>query len=63
VTARGLLDAKPEEEIEDMLEPEPPVISKDTPVAIAKTLLKEFPLLLINDKGKIIGILAREDVL
>jgi predicted transcriptional regulator len=63
ITARGLLDADPAESISDKLEPEPPVISKETPLAVGKSLLKEFPMLLINDKGKIIGILAREDVL
>jgi predicted transcriptional regulator len=63
ITAQGLLDADKDESILQLLEPEPPIIAKDAPVSAAKTLLKGFPLVLVNDRGKIVGIVAREDVL
>ena len=63
ITAKSLLDAESEKIIEFYLESEPPMISNETTVNTAKTLLKQFPVVLINKKGKISGLITREDVL
>ncbi len=63
ITAKSLLDAEPEKNIESYLESEPPIISNETTILTAKSLLKQFSMILINKKGRISGLITREDVL
>lgn len=63
ITARGLLEAEPSDTVEQYMEPEPPIISKDAPVISAKSLLKHCEMILVSEKGKIVGVVTREDVI
>ena len=63
VTAQTLLDADHNSLLKDVIEPEPPIIHKDAPISSARALLKGFPMVLVSDKGKLLGLIAREDVL
>ncbi|NQV08732.1 CBS domain-containing protein [Candidatus Woesearchaeota archaeon] len=41
----------------------PPTIGKNTPVRIISNLLSNYPLIIVNDKGKLIGIITKSDLI
>ena len=65
VAERDLLDAilEKKETVEEIMEQAPPIISADTPVPTVAQLLKFCPIVLIQDKGKITGVVTKADVL
>ena len=64
VTTKGLLDVEDDTApVQDHLEPGPPCVPRTASVESVKPLLKEFPMVLVTDQGKLIGIVTRHDVL
>ncbi len=49
--------------IEDIMGDAPPIISKNTSVSAASDLLKYFQLIIVSEKGKILGIVTKADIL
>ncbi len=61
-----LLDAfnKPNvEKAEDIMGDIPPIIAKDTTIDILSSLLKFYPIVMVSDKGNLIGVITKADVL
>ncbi len=49
--------------VEDVMESAPPVISSDTSVSVVSGLLKYFQMVLVGQKGKLIGVITKSDLL
>ena len=48
---------------EEIMEESPPVIAKNTKMEAITSLLKFYPILIIQDSGKLIGIITKADIL
>jgi predicted transcriptional regulator len=48
---------------EEIMESSPPIISQNAEIYIVKQLLKFYPLLLIEEKGKLFGIITKADLI
>tara|TARA_Y100000310_G_scaffold345072_1_gene461599 strand:- start:494 stop:700 length:207 start_codon:yes stop_codon:yes gene_type:complete len=51
-----------EDLVEDYLEDSPPVVDRKTPVPAIKETLKYFPLILVANKGKIVGAITAHNI-
>ncbi len=49
--------------VEDLMTKSPPLISKDTNILVITSLLKHFPVVLVSEKGKAVGLIAKSDLL
>ena len=49
--------------VKDIMGAPPPIISKDTNKEVVSTLLKYFPLLIVQEKGEILGVITKSDLL
>ena len=49
--------------VKEIMLDSPPSISIKTPIRIITDLLQSFPLIIINDKGKIVGIITKADLI
>jgi predicted transcriptional regulator len=49
--------------VADIMEDCPPIINPKTPSDIISNLLRIFPVVLVSDKGKIIGLITKSDLL
>jgi predicted transcriptional regulator len=49
--------------VADIMEDCPPIINPRTPSDIISNLLRIFPVVLVSDKGKIIGLITKADLL
>lgn len=66
VSETTLLDAlmsKKEKNIADIMEEAPPIISKTTSVKIISSLLRHYPMVLVSESGKLIGLITKADLL
>lgn len=48
---------------EDIMEESPPTIAKDTKIEVVKQLLKFYPIVFVKEKGKLIGLITKADLI
>jgi predicted transcriptional regulator len=53
----------PETKIEEIMKDEAPIVSKDAGVSLVSTLLKNYNFVLVSEKGKILGVITKADIL
>ena len=61
-----LLDAfnkKNVEKAEDIMGDIPPIIAKDTSIDLISNLLKFYPIVMVSEKGKLLGVITKADIL
>jgi len=49
--------------VKDLMMETPPLISQNTKISVVSSLLKHFPIVLILEKGKMVGLIAKSDLL
>ena len=54
---------EPNKKLDDIMEEVPPLISKNTRLSAIITMLKFFPILLVQEKGKLIGVITKADLI
>ena len=47
----------------DIMQDAPPRISKDASLSVASGLLRYYPVVLITEKGKILGLVTKADII
>ncbi|MEK6835575.1 MAG: CBS domain-containing protein [Nanoarchaeota archaeon] len=47
----------------DVMDDIPPIIAKNTKIEVIKQLLRYYPLVLIKEKGKLIGLITKADLI
>ena len=66
VSESTLLDALISEKgkkVSDIMEETPPIVSKTASVQIISNLLKYYPMVLVSESGKLIGLITKADLL
>jgi len=66
VSESTLLNAlmnKKDKKIEDIMEETPPMVSKTTSVKVISNLLGHYPVVLVSESGKLIGLITKADLL
>ena len=67
VSETAILDAvikgKQDLKVNDVLEDTPPSISKKSPLSMISSLLKFYPMVIVSEKGKQVGIITKADVI
>lgn len=48
--------------LKDIMEDAPPVLSKEATITIVSELLKHYPLILVQDSGKLKGVITKSDL-
>ena len=49
--------------VKDIMQESPPIVSKMTSVQVISSLLKHYPLVLVSEEGKLIGLITKADLL
>lgn len=49
--------------VEELMEEPPPIITKNTKLTVINSLLKFYPILIIQDLGKPIGVITKADII
>jgi predicted transcriptional regulator len=66
VSESTLLDglmSKKDKKISDIMEESPPIISKTASTQIISNLLRHYPMVLVSESGKLIGLITKADLL
>ena len=50
-------------QLKDVMQEAPPIVSKTTPIQVVSSLLKHFPMVLVSEEGKLIGLITKSDLL
>ena len=58
----ALLDAKGKI-VKDVMQESPPIISKTTSIQVVSNLLKHYPMVLVSEEGKLVGLITKSDLL
>ena len=61
VSESTLLDAlmsKKSKNVDDIMEESPPTVSKKASIQIISNLLRHYPMVLVSDSGKLIGLIS-----
>lgn len=49
--------------VRDIMQESPPIVSKTTPIQLVSNLLKHYPMVLVSEEGKLIGLITKSDLL
>lgn len=49
--------------VEDIMEEAPPIVSKTASIKVISSLLHHYPMVLVSDSGKLIGLITKADLL
>ena len=66
VSESTLLDAlmgNKSKKIADIMEESPPTISKTASIKVVSSLLRHYPVVLVSDSGKLVGLITKSDLL
>lgn len=63
VLLEKVLDGLTQSKVKEVMQTNPPIMPPDTKQSVIANLLKHFPLVLIEQKGKLIGIVTKADLL
>ncbi len=66
VSESTILDAllKPKgSNVKDVMQEAPPIVSKKTSVHLISDLLKHYPMIVVSEEGKLIGLITKSDLL
>ncbi len=50
-------------QVKDIMQEAPPIVSKTTPIQVVSNLLRHFPMVLVSEEGKLIGLITKSDLL
>ena len=51
------------QKIDEVMQEAPPIVSKKTSVQVISNLLKHYPMVLVSQEGKLIGVITKSDLL
>lgn len=49
--------------VRDVMQESPPIVSKTTSVQVVSNLLKHYPVVLVSEEGKLVGVITKSDLL
>ena len=49
--------------VSDVMQESPPVVSKTTSIQVVSNLLKHYPIVLVSEEGRLIGLITKSDLL
>ena len=58
----ALLNAKAKQ-VKEVMQESPPIVSKQTSIQVVSNLLKHFPMMLVSEEGKLIGVITKSDLI
>ena len=41
----------------------PPIIAKETSIDLVSNMLKHYPMIIVSEKGSLVGIITKADIL
>ena len=50
-------------EVREIMQEAPPIVSKTTSVQVISNLLKHYPMVLVSEEGKLVGLITKSDLL
>jgi predicted transcriptional regulator len=59
----AIINGKSEAIVSDIMQDAAPVVSKSTNINLISNLLKFFPMVLVAEKGKILGLITKQDLI
>ncbi len=58
----ALLNSKGKE-VKDVMQETPPIVSKITSIQVISNLLKHYPIVMVSEGGKLVGLITKSDLL
>ena len=49
--------------VKEVMQESPPIVSKQTSIQVVSNLLKHFPMMLVSDEGKLVGVITKSDLI
>lgn len=49
--------------IGDVMKDQPPIISRSTSIQVISSLLKHYPMIMVSEDGKLVGLITKSDLL
>ena len=49
--------------VREIMQDSPPIVSKATSIQVVSNLLKHYPMVLVSEEGKLIGLITKSDLL
>src|SRR3989338_5294338 len=62
IILEALLNSKATQ-VKEVMQESPPIVSKTTSIQVVSNLLKHYPMVLVSEEGRLIGLITKSDLL
>ena len=62
IILEALLNSKAAQ-VKEVMQEAPPIVSKTTSIQVVSNLLKHYPMVLVSEEGKLVGLITKSDLL
>ena len=59
----ALMNRKDKKTASDIMDESPPIVSKTASIQVISNLLRHYPMVLVSDSGKLVGLITKADLL
>ena len=59
----SLMSGKKEDKVSLIMQEVPPTIDKNASISVVSDLLKFYPMVLVMEKGKLLGVVSKSDII
>lgn len=59
----ALMNKKDKKTVADIMDESPPIVSKAASIQVVSNLLRHYPMVMVSDSGKLIGLITKADLL
>ncbi len=59
----ALMNKKDKKTAVDIMDESPPIVSKTASIQVVSNLLRHYPMIMVSDSGKLIGLITKADLL
>ena len=49
--------------VKEIMQESPPIVSKTTSIQVVSNLLKHYPMVLVSEEGRLVGLITKSDLL
>jgi len=63
ILLESFLNGKHASRVKEIMQEAPPLVSKSTSIRVISDILRFFPIVAVNDRGKLIGVITKSDLI
>lgn len=63
ILLESILNEKKASNVREIMKDPPPIVAMNTSISVISDILRFFPIIVVNDRGKLVGVITKSDLI